>query len=157
MADSDRLENSPIIANPQKQTKLLAALYLAQEEYGWLNPEAIEHVADRLGLSPGQVRSTASFYSMFNLEPQGEYRIQVCEGLSCYLAGGAETIIDYLAHLLNIQPGETTADGKFSLEVVQCIAACGSAPAMRVNDELYENLTLERIALIIRELEGGSP
>ena len=134
---------------------LLAALYLAQDQYGWLSPDAIERVSDRLSIPQGQVRSTASFYTLFQLQPHGEYRIQVCEGLSCYLAGGAEPIIDYLVELLGIQPGETTADGMFSLEVVQCIAACGSAPALRINDELYENLTPSHIERLINRLRRG--
>jgi NADH-quinone oxidoreductase subunit E len=134
---------------------LLAALYLAQEQYGWLSPDAIARVSERLEIPKGQVQSTASFYSLFQLQPQGEYRIQVCEGLSCYLAGGAEPIIDYLSELLGIQPGETSADGLFTLEVVQCIAACGSAPALRINDELYEHLTLENIDRLIDRLRGG--
>lgn len=124
---------------------LLAALYIAQEQYGWLSPEAIRRVATRLRLSPGQVKSTASFYTMFRLQPQGKYRIQVCEGLSCYLVGGAEPIIHHISQRLGLKPGETTPDGKFTLEVVQCLAACGTAPALRVNDELYENMTPEGI------------
>ncbi len=90
------------IPDPKTRARLLAALYIAQEQYGWLSPEAIQRVAGRLGLSPGQVFSTASFYTMFKLKPQGDYRIQVCEGLSCYLVGGAEPVIDYIRHKLDI-------------------------------------------------------
>ncbi len=146
---------SPMNVDPHQRARLLAALYLAQEQFGWLSSEAIERVSERLTLLPGQVRSTASFYSMFKLEPQGEFQIQVCEGLSCYLAGGAEPIIDHLSNLLGIQPGETTPDGKFTLEVVQCIAACGSAPALRVNDLLYEHMTLASIEQLIKSLQEG--
>jgi NADH-quinone oxidoreductase E subunit len=145
------VEYPPAVANPQKRARLLAALYIAQEQYGWLSDVAIQRVAERLGLSPGQVRSTASFYTMFKLEPRGRYHIQVCEGLSCYLVGGADPIIDQVSEYLKIKPGETTPDGKFSLEVVQCLASCGTAPAMRVNDELYERMTAESIvALLLR-------
>ncbi|MCJ7700833.1 MAG: NAD(P)H-dependent oxidoreductase subunit E [Anaerolineales bacterium] len=125
---------------------------MAQEQYSWLSPEAIRRVAARLGLSPGQVKSTASFYTMFKLAPKGKYCIQVCEGLSCYLVGGAEPILNHISQRLNIQPGETTPDGKFSIEVVQCLASCGTAPAIRINDELYENVTPERIDEIIKVL-----
>jgi NADH-quinone oxidoreductase E subunit len=124
---------------------LLAALYIAQEQYGWLSDQAIQRVADRLHLSPGQVYSTASFYTMFRLEPRGKYHLQVCEGLSCYLVGGAESIIDYLARHLKIKPGGITPDGSFSLEVVQCLAACDVAPALKVNDELYGHMTPDKI------------
>jgi NADH-quinone oxidoreductase subunit E len=138
-----------------QQTKLLAALYLAQEQYGWLSPEAIERVSTRLNIQPGQVLSSASFYTLFKLKPQGTYIIQICEGLSCYLVGGAEPLIEHLSARLGIKPGETSADGHFSLEVVQCLAACGSAPALRVNDDLYENMTLEEIDDLIDQLKTG--
>jgi NADH-quinone oxidoreductase E subunit len=141
------------IRNPRKRAMLLAALYLAQEQYGWLSPEAIQRVADRLDLTPGQVFSTASFYTMFKLEPQGRYAVQVCEGLSCYLVGGAEPVIEQVKQRLNIEPGETTPDGRFSLEVVQCLAACDLAPAIKVNDELYGDLTAEKLDALLSELK----
>lgn len=144
----------PAIENPRLRARLLTALYIAQEQYGWLSPDAIQRVSERVGLSPGKVRSTASFYTMFKLEPQGKYRIQVCEGLSCYLVGGAEPIIDHVCKRLNIKPSETTPDGKFTLEIVQCLASCGTAPAMRVNDELYENMTSEGIDKLLERLKG---
>lgn len=142
----------PAIPNPKQRARLLAALYIAQEQYHWLSPEAIRRVADQLNLTPGQVKSTASFYTMFKLEPQGRYRIQVCEGLSCYLAGGAEPILHHIAGRLKIQPGATTPDGKFTLEIVQCLAACGTAPALRVNDELYEHMTKDTIDALLKKL-----
>jgi NADH-quinone oxidoreductase E subunit len=141
------------VKDPARQAMLLAALYIAQEQYGWLSPEAIQRVADRLNLSPGQVYATASFYTLFKLQPQGQYRIQVCEGLSCYLVGGAEPIIDHVAKRLKIKPGGTTRDGKFTLEVVQCLASCGTSPALRVNDELYEHMTPEKIDKLLAKLE----
>jgi NADH-quinone oxidoreductase subunit E len=152
---TQNIEYPPAVADPQRRARLLAALYIAQEQYGWLSPEAIQRVADRLGLSPSQVRSTASFYTMFKLEPGGKYHIQICEGLSCYLVGGADPIIDQIAKYLKIKPGETTPDGRFSLEIVQCLASCGTAPALRVNDELYEHMTAESIEALLTKLSGG--
>lgn len=148
------LPPNPSIATraPKTRAMLLAALYLAQEQHGWLSPEAIRRVATRLELSPGQVYSTASFYTMFKLKPQGKYLVQVCEGLSCYLVGGAEPIIQHIVQRLKIRPGETTLDGKFTLEVVQCLAACGTAPALRINDELHENMTPEAIDELLDRL-----
>jgi NADH-quinone oxidoreductase subunit E len=131
---------------------LLAALYMAQEQFGWLSPEAIDHVAGRLGLSTSQVKATASFYTMFRLEPKGRHHIQVCEGLSCYLAGGAEPIVKHLTRHLGIEPGETTKDGNFSIEIVQCLAVCDLAPALKINDELYGLLTLETIDALLEEM-----
>jgi NADH-quinone oxidoreductase subunit E len=145
-------ETTTATTAPRIRASLLAALYLAQEQYGWLNPQAIERVANRLELSPGQVYTTASFYTMFKLAPCGKYLVQVCEGLSCYLAGGAEPILKHIARRLDIQPGETTPDGRFTLEVVQCLAACGAAPALRINDELYEKMTLESIDELLERL-----
>jgi NADH-quinone oxidoreductase subunit E len=142
------------ILNPKQRARLLAALYIAQEQYGWLSPEAIDRVASRLNLTAGQVYSTASFYTLFKLQPQGQYRIQVCEGLSCYLVGGVEPIIDHIKGRLNIDFGETTPDGKFTLEIVQCLAACDFAPAIKVNDDLYGNITLDRIDELIKELSN---
>lgn len=141
------------IRNPKKRAMLLSALYIAQEQYGWLSPEAVQRVADRLELTPGQVFSTASFYTMFKLEPQGRYAVQVCEGLSCYLVGGAEPVIEQVKQRLQIEPGETTPDGRFSLEVVQCLAACDLAPAIKVNDELYGDLTAEKLDALLTELQ----
>ncbi len=131
---------------------LLTALYLAQEQTGYLTPEAIERVARRLGLSPGQVYSTASFYSLFRTQPVGRYVIQVCKGLSCYLCDGAEKVADYVAAKLGIHPGETTPDGRITLELVECLASCGTAPAMRINDHLYENLTPDTIDQVLESL-----
>ena len=149
---TDIREFPPAVENPKQRARLLAALYIAQEQYGWLSPEAIQRVAERLNLSPGHVQATASFYTMFKLKQQGKYLIQVCEGLSCYLVGGAEPIINHIARRLRIKPGETTSDGKFTLEIVQCIAACGTAPALRVDDELYEHMSLPEIDALLEKL-----
>ena len=141
--------------DPAKTSMLLTALYVGQEQYGYLTPEAVERVAERLGMSPGQVYETATFYSMYRTEPVGRYVIQICEGLSCHLAGGAENLLTYLEEKLKIKPGETTGDGMFTLQTVQCLAACGSSPAMRVNDTLYEHLTLDRVDMILQNLREG--
>lgn len=142
-------------ADPAKRAMLLTALYVAQEQYGYLTPEAVERVADRLGMSSREVYDTATFYSMFRTKPAGKYVLQVCEGLSCHLAGGAEGLLEYLQKQLRIKPGQTTRDGLFTLVTVQCLAACGSSPAMRVNDTLHDNLTFDQVDLILQELRGG--
>ncbi|MCU0508175.1 MAG: NAD(P)H-dependent oxidoreductase subunit E [Anaerolineae bacterium] len=142
------------IVDPAKQSILLAALYIAQEQQGYLTREAVERVAKRLGLRPGEVYSTASFYTLFRTEPVGRYVIQVCDGLSCYLCDGAGRIAGYVGKKLNLAPGETSEDGRFTLEMVQCLASCGTAPAMRVNDQLYENLTPAGIDAILERLMG---
>jgi NADH-quinone oxidoreductase E subunit len=140
------------VRDPAKQAMLLAALYIAQEQDGYLTREAIQRVAARLGLSAGEVYSTATFYTLFRTEPTGRTVIQVCDGLSCYLVGGADKIAKYVGAKLGLKPGETSADGRITLETVQCLASCGTAPAMRVNDQLYENLTLAGIDAILERL-----
>lgn len=136
------------------RSMILTALYIAQERYGYLSDEAMKYVANQLGLPLKDIYSTASFYSLFRMKPVGEYVIQVCEGLSCFLNNGAERLVDYLSKKLGIRVGETTPDGKFTLEVVQCLASCGTSPVMRINDELYENLTKEKVDIIIKQLSG---
>ncbi len=152
------MATGPQVPDPARRARLLTALYIAQEQERYLSPEALERVAERLGLPQAGVYSTASFYTLFRTRPAGRYVLQVCRGLSCYLAGGAERLVDYLQRKLEIQVGETTADGLFTLETVQCLASCGTAPAMRVNDELYENLTTAKVDLLIDELiERAAP
>jgi len=131
---------------------LLPALYAAQDEYGWLSPEAINQVSEKLNIDPGQVYSTASFYTMFRLKPQGRYRIQVCEGLSCYLVNGADSFLDYITQKLGITNGEITPDNRFSLEIVQCLAACDRAPFIVINDELYGDLTVDALDQLLNQL-----
>jgi NADH-quinone oxidoreductase E subunit len=154
LVESSSRPTGTAIIDPAKQSMLLAALYIAQEQQGYLTEEAVQRVAKRLGLSAGQVYSTASFYTLFRTAPVGRYVIQVCDGLSCYLCDGAERVTDYIGAKLNIKPGQTTADGRFTLEKVQCLAACGTAPAMRINDQLYENLTPATIDAVLERLLG---
>ncbi|NLG27167.1 MAG: NAD(P)H-dependent oxidoreductase subunit E [Chloroflexi bacterium] len=148
-------QNEPGTRSPDKRSMLLTALYVAQAQEGYLSRPALERVAERLGMSLVEVYQAATFYSMFREEPAGRYHIQVCEGLSCHLAGGAEHLLEHLQHRLRIAPGQTTPDGLFTIEAVQCLAACGSSPAMRINDTLYENLTLDQVDRILDELKGG--
>jgi NADH-quinone oxidoreductase E subunit len=153
MKDTKRRDGSAIV-DPAKQSMMLAALYIAQEQKGYLTKDAVRQVAKRLGVTDGEVYSTASFYTLFRMEPVGRYVIQVCEGLSCYLNDGAEQVVDYISVKLGIKPGETTRDGRFTLETVQCLASCGTAPAMRVNDQLFENLTPASIDDILERFMG---
>ncbi len=147
-------EKSTRFRDPAKQSMLLTALYIAQEQHGYLSKEAIERTATRLGLTAKDVYSTASFYTMFRTQPLGRYVIQVCEGLSCFLVGGAESLVDYISRKLHIRPGETTPDGLFTLQTVQCLASCGTSPAMRVNDELYEDMTPDKVDRLLDQLAG---
>ena len=142
------------LEDAEKRSRLLTALYIAQEQYGYLSPEAVEQTAKRLDLPTQEVYSTASFYTMFRTEPVGRYVLQVCTGLCCYLAGGAERLVDYLSEKLGIKAGETTPDGLFTLKTVECLASCGTSPAMQVNDELYEDLTMDKVDRLLDQLAG---
>ena len=125
---------------PVKRSALLPVLHLVQEQEGWLSREAIEHVAALLALSPAQVHDTASFYTMFRLQPEGKTLIEVCTTLSCAL-GGAFPLLEHACGKLGVKPGETTADGKFTVKSVECLAACGGAPAVQVNGTWLEHAT----------------
>jgi len=142
------------VSDPVKRSMLLTALYIAQEQYGYLSEEAINRVAERLGLSVTDVYSMASFYTLYRTQPTGRYVLQVCEGLSCHLVGGAERLVDYLRKKLRIEVGQTTKDGLFTLQTVQCLASCGTSPAIRVNDALYENMTTEKVDELLETLRG---
>jgi NADH-quinone oxidoreductase subunit F len=133
---------------PVKRSALLPALHLVQEQEGWISREAIEHVAGLLDLSPAQVHDTASFYTMFRLEPEGKTLIEVCTTLSCSL-GGAQELLEHTCKRLGVKPGETTPDGKFTVKGVECLAACGGAPAVQVNGEWLEHATAADIDKVI--------
>ena len=136
---------------PVKRAAIMPTLWLAQEEFGWLSHEVLEYVAGLLELSPAFTASVASFYTMYYKQPVGAHHLQVCTNLSCALVG-ADRIVDCLRKRLGIEVGETTADKKFSLSVVECLASCGTAPMMQINDDYWENLTPERTLEIIDRL-----
>jgi NADH-quinone oxidoreductase subunit E len=139
---------------PAQRSALLAALYTAQEQHGYLSEEALRRTAEKVNVPLADVYATASFYSLFHTQPVGRYVIQVCEGLSCYLVGGAERLVDYIQQRLGIEVGETTPDGLFTLQTVECLASCGTSPTLRINDELHEDVTPEKIDRLLTELAG---
>jgi len=145
---ANKLKLEKIVARyPVKRSALLPALYIAQEQAGYLSVEAMEHVASLLDLSPAQVHDTASYYTMFHFEPRGETHIEICTNLSCALAG-ADELLDSTCRKLGVREGETSADGKFSVQRVECLAACGGAPAVQINGRWLEGAgesDLERI------------
>ena len=136
---------------PKKEAAMLPVLYLAQQEFGHLGPEAIEYVAKLMGQAPARVHSVVTFYTMLNMKPIGRHHIQVCRTLPCAL-GGAEKITTFIKQRLGIEPGQTTSDGRFTLSEVECLASCGTAPMMQINDEYYENLNEEKVAAILQKL-----
>jgi NADH-quinone oxidoreductase subunit E len=139
---------------PTKMAALLPTLWLAMGQNGHLTDEILEYVAGRLDLSPVHVFAVAEFYTMFRTEPVGKYHLQLCRNLSCTLQG-CEDLLDHLGSKYGIFPGETTDDGLFSLELVECLGSCGTAPVMRVNDVYCENLTVEKLDRIIEGCRAG--
>lgn len=136
---------------PNQQATLLPTLYLAQDEWGYLSAEAMEYVATRLSLSPSHVRCVATFYTMFKKKPTGTHHIQVCTNISCALRG-AYGIVRKIEEILGIKVGETTADGLFTLEEVECLASCGTAPTLQLNDDYHEDLTNQSVTELLESL-----
>ncbi len=134
------------------QSALIPVLREVQNSYGWLSPESMEEVATILDLPPSGVQNVATFYTMFFTEPAGKHIVWVCRTLSCALKG-AEHIEHHLCNKLNLHTGETTEDGSITLMEAECLASCGTAPAMLVDDTLHENLTREKVDNIIDSLK----
>lgn len=128
----------------RQKSALLPLLHIAQaENQGWLSTDTMDYVASLLSIQPIEVYEVASFYSMFNLQPVGNCVIEVCQTGPCWL-NGAEEILAHFESRLGIKSGETTADGKFTLKTVECLAACGNAPVIQVGNEYHENLTIQK-------------
>lgn len=138
----------------RRQSAVLAALTLVQEENGgWLTTEWMDAVADYLGMPPVSVYEVATFYSMFELEPVGRHKVSVCNNISCMLCG-AQDILAHIEARYGVRPGETTADGRFTLrQEEECLAACSGGPMMVVDGHYHENLTPEKVDAILAELE----
>jgi NADH-quinone oxidoreductase subunit E len=136
----------------QKQAAVMAALSIAQREKGWLSEATLDYVARRLEIPPIRVTEVATFYAMYDLVPVGRHKISLCTNISCMLRG-SDSIAEYLENKLNIKPGQTTGDGKFTLKEVECLAACGGAPMMQVDEIYYENLTPQRVDEILDVME----
>lgn len=136
-----------------KRGGLIPLLQEVQERIGYLPRWALEEVAQGLDLSLAKVVGVATFYSFFRLKPKGRSIIRICTGTACHVRG-AEKVMAAVKEKLGIGPGESTADGKFSVETVACAGACGLAPLMTINDEVYGRLTREEVVRILRELEA---
>jgi len=135
---------------PKIDSCMLPALWLVQEQEGWVSPEAMIYVAEKLGKTPIQVYEVATFYTMFNLKPIGKYHIELCKTLSCKLCG-SQKIKNYIKETVGIEAGQTSEDGLFHLSEVECMGACGGAPMFALNGEYHEKLTIEKVDELIKE------
>jgi NADH-quinone oxidoreductase subunit E len=137
----------------QKQSAVMAALAIAQDEAGWLSPEVMEAVAAYLDMAPIAVQEVATFYAMYNLEPVGKSKITICTNLPCALSGG-EKAAHYLKQKLGIGYRETTADGQFTLQEGECMGACGDAPVLLVNNKrMCSLMSDQKIDALLEELK----
>jgi len=154
LSDGLKAKFDQVIARyPVKRSAIVPLLLFAQDEIGHITDEAIEEIARRVDVQPVEVVEDIGYYSMLHRHPLGKYNLQVCTNVSCQLLGGEE-ILEHCSKRLGIGHKQTTADGLFLLEEVQCLGACCGAPAMQVNYDFYENLTPARIDRLIEELRS---
>jgi NADH-quinone oxidoreductase subunit E len=153
MVISDKLDNfftEKMKQYPTKRSFLVPMLLYTQDELGYLSEDAIAHIAKKTELTELEVRNVISYYSMLRTKPLGKYHVQVCTNISCLLRG-ADEVYEHCERKLGIGHKETTSDGLFSLEEVECIGACSWAPAAQVNYDFHENLTTEKIDNVLNE------
>ncbi|MDH3296437.1 MAG: NAD(P)H-dependent oxidoreductase subunit E [Acidimicrobiia bacterium] len=140
---------------PRPKSALISLLHLSQEQNGHITEEAMEHIAELVGVTPAEVLGTCSFYEMFKREPVGRYMINICTNISCQLSGGEE-LLHHAEKTLGIKPGGTTADGMFTLEDVECIAACTEGPCLQVNYRYEYRLDDNGFDRLISDLRNGN-
>jgi NADH-quinone oxidoreductase subunit E len=137
----------------QRQSAVMAALAIAQDEHGWLSNEVMEEVAKVLGMAPVAVYEVASFYAMYNLKPGGRHKVTVCTNLPCALSGGADAA-EHLKSKLGVEFNETTSDGRFTLKEGECMGACGDAPVLLVdNKRMCSRMSNDKLDQLIEELK----
>jgi NADH-quinone oxidoreductase E subunit len=146
-----KIENE-IKKYPVKQPVVMAALWIAQEQNGWISGEVMKEVASVLDMTAEDVLGIVTFYTMYHQKPMGKYHIQVCTNVSCMLRGGYE-IFEQVKQKLNINNMQVTEDKLFSVEEVECMGSCGTAPMIAVNEDYYENLNEDKVEQILNSLK----
>ena len=150
----DRI-NKEIAKYPVKKPAVMATLYIAQEQNGYISNEVIKEVASLLKMTSEEVLGVVTFYTMYFQKPMGKNHIQVCTNVSCMLRGGYD-IWNQVKEKLGVDNMGVTADGNFSLEEVECMGSCGTAPMLAVNEDYYENLTKEKVEELINSLKNSN-
>ena len=140
-----------------EKTPLMMILSDIQNEYGYIPLDVQQIVSERTGISVAEIYGVVTFYSFFSLEPKGKYVIGCCLGTACYVKG-VQQIIDKFSEILNINPGETTPDGMFTIDALRCIGACGIAPAVTINGKVYPKMTVDMVYQIVADYRalGGA-
>jgi len=137
---------------PASQAALLPVLWIAQEQDGWISEEMMRYVGKLLDLPYGHVLGVVTFYSMYNSKKLGKYHLEVCTNISCMLRG-SDKILETIEHRCGAKPGETSADGKWTVSEVECMGACGGAPMLSIGEEYYENLTPKKTEELLSSLK----
>ncbi|MFA5405192.1 MAG: NAD(P)H-dependent oxidoreductase subunit E [Ignavibacteria bacterium] len=139
---------------PDSKSALLPVLWMVQEKKGWISEDSMKYVGDLLDVPYEHILGVVTFYTMFNSKPVGNIHLQICTNVSCMLKGGYE-LFEYVSNKLGIKNKEITKDGSFSIEEVECLGSCATAPMMQVNNkEFYENLTKEKVDKLIDSLHN---
>lgn len=141
---------------PNSSSAVMPTLYIAQQEVGWVSPDAINWVAEKLNIPRSHVKEVSSFYTMYYKKPVGKYHIQICRTLSCMICG-AKGLTAYVKDRLKVKAMEVTADGMWSFEEVECLGSCGTAPMIQLNDVFFENLTPDKLGEIMNRVEKEKP
>jgi len=152
LALKKQLEEEALPRYATQRAATMSALHLVQDTHGWLPHQAIEEIADFLGLTASEVLDTATFYEEYWLKPHGKYVIWVCQSLSCELMG-QPTLLEKIKDHLGIEVGETTDDGRFTLMSVECLGSCGTAPCALVDHKLHENINVDNFQKVLDSLE----
>jgi NADH-quinone oxidoreductase subunit E len=147
-SDREREMTEILSRYPTRRAACIPVLHLCQEEEGYVSESAIEFVAEKLDMSPAQVKGVVTFYTLFNTAPVGKHQVWVCRTLSCALRGSPE-ILAHCEKKLGVHVGETTKDGKVTLRTAECLASCGTAPMMQIDKKYYENLTTAEVDRIL--------
>ena len=150
----DRIQDVRVRFPEGSRSATIPALRLAQEQYGWLSPEALVEVADALDLTPAYCKAVASFYDMFHLQPVGRKKIEVCTNLSCAL-NGAQAVLEAFEQELGVRAGETTDDGEITLRAFECLGGCGYATVVALDYRYREHVKPEEVPAIVAEVCGG--
>ena len=154
--ESEKIVDELLTRYPTKRATCLPVLHLCQRQNGWVSPEVIDYVAKRLELATSEVKGVVTFYTMYHQQQVAPNVVWVCRTLSCELRG-AHAIQKHLEKRFGCGAGGTSKDGKFTLKTAECLAACGQAPMVQINDEFYENLTIEKLDRIIDEIAAKTP
>jgi NADH-quinone oxidoreductase subunit E len=141
---------------PTKRSAVMPTLWLIQDRHGYVSDAAVTWVSERLEMSEAKVREVLSFYFMYRETPQARYVLQVCHNISCHIMG-ARSVMAHLEKTLGVRVGETTPDGLFALEGVECLGACGMGPCLQWGKHLYEHLTPEKADAIVEGMRQGNP